>query len=141
MSLYASQLAKRKQLAGVAQITASSFQPDNPPEHTIDNDLSTRWAAPGIGSWITYDLGAERTATGVGVAFYRGAERVAYIQITTSLDGAAWNPPMSVQSSGATNDIQIFDLEDVRARYVRIISFGNSENDFAAITEGDIYGL
>ena len=110
VSLYASQLAKRKKLASVARVTASSFEPENPPENTIDNDLSTRWAAQGIGSWITYDLGAERTVSSVGVAFYRGTERIAYIQITTSLDGTTWNPPISLQSSGATNDIQIFDL-------------------------------
>ena len=34
-----------------------------------------------------------------------------------------------------------FDLEDVRARYVRIISLGNFQNDAAAITETDIYDL
>jgi hypothetical protein len=141
VSLYASQLAKRKKLASVAQVTASSFEPENPPEHTVENDLGTRWAAKGIGSWITYDLGAERTVSSVGVAFFRGTERIAYIQIATSLDGTSWNPPVSLQSSGTTNDSQIFDLTDVRARYVRIISLGNSENAFAAITKTDIYGI
>ncbi len=140
MSLYASQLAKRKKLASVARITASSFEPENPPEHTIDNDLGTRWAAKGIGSWIMYDLGAERTVTRVGVAFYLGTERVAFIRITTSLDGTTWNLPLSLHSSGSTNDIQIFDISDVRARYVRIASLGNSQDDSAAITETDIYG-
>ena len=37
--------------------------------------------------------------------------------------------------------MQMFDLRDVRARYVRITSLGNSQNDFAAITETDIYGI
>ena len=52
-----------------------------------------------------------------------------------------WNPPISLQSSGTTNDSQIFDLTDVRAHYVRIISLGNSQNTFAAITKTDIYGI
>ena len=141
VSLYASQVAKRRKLASVARITASSSEPDNSPEQTIDNDLGTRWAAPGTGSWIQYDLGAERTVTAVGLGFYRGEERIAYIQITTSLDGTTWSPPVSFQSSGTTNDTQVFDLADVRARYVRIISLGNSRNESAAITETDIYGL
>lgn len=140
VSLYESQLAQREGLASVERVTASSFEPENPPENTIDNDLSTRWAAQGSGSWIKYDLGAARTVNGVGVAFYRGTERIAYIQITTSLDGTTWTSPISFRSSGASNDIQIFNLGSVRARYVRIISLGNTQNDFAAITETDIYG-
>lgn len=140
VSLYESQLARRKQLVSVARITASSFEPDNPPDHTTDNDLGTRWAAPGVGTWITYDLGVERTISRVAIAFYRGTERIAYLQITTSLDATTWGVPVGVQSSGATNDSQVFPLTGVRARYVRIISFGNSENDFAAITETEIYG-
>ena len=75
-----------------------------------------------------------------GSRFIRGTERIAYIQITTSLDGTTWNLPLSLHSSGSTNDIQIFDITDVRARYVRIISLGNTQNDSAAITETDIYG-
>ena len=139
-SLYESQFEKHMGLASIARVTASSFEPGNPPENTIDNDLSTRWAAQGSGSWITYDLSAPRSVTGVGVAFYQGAGRIAYIQLTTSLDGTTWTPPINFHSSGATNDIQMFNLANIRARYVRIISLGNSQNSFAAITETGIYG-
>jgi len=45
VSLYASQLAKRLGILDVARVTATSFQPENPPEHTIDNSLSARCSA------------------------------------------------------------------------------------------------
>jgi hypothetical protein len=140
VSLYESQLAKREGRVSVERVTASSFQAGNPPEDTLDHDLGTRWAAPGGGSWITYDLGAASTVNSVGVAFYRGTERTARIEIATSPDGTTWTTPIDFQSSGATNDMQIIDLTSVQARYVRIISLGNSENEYAAITETAIYG-
>ena len=59
VSLYASQLAKRKKLASVARVTASCSESGNPPENTIDNDLSTRWACQGVGSSITYMILAQ----------------------------------------------------------------------------------
>jgi hypothetical protein len=141
VSLYESQLAKRRKAARVGRIRASAFEPENPPENTIDNDLSTRWASQGIGSWITYDLGSEATVANVGIAFYRGSERIAYFQISTSVDGTTWSPPISFHSSGQTDDSQSFDLADVSARYVRIISLGNSQNDFAGITETEVHGI
>ena len=75
----------------------------------------------------------------VGIAFYRGTQRIAHVQITTSLDQNTWSSPVSLQSSGGTDGIQRFDIPDVRARYVRITSLGNTENDFASITETEIY--
>lgn len=33
-------------------------------------------------------------------------------QITTTVDGTTWKPSVSFQNSGATNDIQIFNLTD-----------------------------
>lgn len=72
--------------------------------------------------------------------FTGGTQRFAHVQITTSLDQNTWSSPVTLQSSGDTDEIHCFDITDVRARYVRITSLGNTENDFASITETDIYG-
>jgi hypothetical protein len=139
-SLYGSQVARRLGILLVARVTATSFQPDNPPEHTIDGSLATRWSAAGSGGSITFDLGEDHMIRSVGVAFYRGTQRIAYFQISASLDQTTWSPSLSFQSSGATDEIQRFAIPEVRARYVRITSLGNTENDFASITEAAIYG-
>jgi hypothetical protein len=140
VSLYASQLAKRNKLASVERVTASTSEAGNPPENSTDTDLGTRWAAKGLGALITYDLGSERTVSGIGIAFYRGTERVAFFRIATSVDGTTWDLALNGRSSGSTSNLQVFDVREVRARYLRIISLGNSENSYAAITEAAIYG-
>ena len=38
-------------------------------------------------------------------------------------------------SSGTTKNLQTFDFPDVQARYVRIVGYGNSQNNWNSITE------
>jgi hypothetical protein len=139
VSLYASQVAKRNRILSVDRITTSSLQPKHPAEHTVDNDLSTWWSAEGDSSWIMYDLGEDHTVNSIGIAFYKGVDRVARVYADTSLDEITWTSPLILEASGASNDSQRFDLSNRRARYVRITSLGNTQDNSSAITEVDIY--
>jgi hypothetical protein len=116
VSLYASQLAKRNKLASVERVTASTSEAGNPPENRTDTDVGTRWTAKGLGALITYDLGSERTVSGIGIVFYRGTERVAFFRIATSVDGTTWDLALNGRSSGSTSNLQVFDVREVRAR-------------------------
>jgi len=112
----------------------------NIPTNTIDNDLGTRWSNLGIGSWIVYDLGGQRDLCNVDIAWYTGDRRTNSFVISASSDGSTYTNIYTGSSSGTTLLPEKYDLPDVNARYVRITVNGNTQNDWASITEVDIYG-
>ncbi len=134
---------EEEELLTVAEenITASDND-GNLPKNTIDGDYNTRWSAEGSGQWIQYDLGKYYFVSFLKIAFYKGNERQAYFDIQVSDDGAEWTDVLTDQeSSGTTAALQIFNFENVTARYVRFIGYGNSENDWNSITEFQIWGM
>lgn len=122
---------------GVINITASGYETgtSNTPEKTMDFDLSTRWSANGAGEWIMYDLGETVTVHSVELAFFNGASRLAYISIALSTDGEAFDEVFNGASGGKTNELELFDFDDSKARYVKITGFGNSQSTWNSITE------
>ncbi len=124
----------------VSSLTASKYQEGNPPENTLDGDLGTRWSALGDGEWIEYDLGAAATVDYVQIAWYRGDRRSASFDLHVSIDNVVWREVYSGASSGTTVDLEAYDINDTRARFVRIIGYGNTSNGWNSITEVEIYG-
>lgn len=59
---------------------------------TIDGnfDPESRWSAEGPEEWISYDIGALRTVTDIGVAWHSGNVRSSYFDIYVSDDGQNW---------------------------------------------------
>lgn len=117
----------------------ASANDGNVPANAIDNNLGTRWTAGGDGQWIRFDLGSTKTVTKVTMAFYKGSERTAQFNIQASKDGTTWTTAYSGISSGTTNQQETYDFSDMSARYVRILGYGNTQNNFNSITEVDIY--
>ncbi|MGD1837287.1 MAG: discoidin domain-containing protein, partial [Nitrososphaeraceae archaeon] len=113
---------------------------DRPVEDAIDNNLSTRWSNHGLGSWIQLDLGQEKEICDIGLAWYKGDERHMDFIISSSLDGTSFNQIYSGKSSGTSTDSEIYDIPDVKARYLKITVTGNSMNDWASISEIDVFG-
>lgn len=133
-------ILKYKNVCGVQinsdMITSSSIQePENPPENTIDGDLSTRFAASGGGEWIQYDLGAVTTVDHLSIAWMNGDERVYTFKISVSEDGLAWTDVFDGKTSGTTNDLETHTFPACSARYIRITGFGNTVNSWNSITE------
>jgi hypothetical protein len=124
----------------ISSVAASDYQTGNPPEHTIDGDLDTRWSAFGDGQWIEFDLGSTTNVGYVKIAWYRGDDRIATFDIEASSDGINWSQIYSGQSSGTTVNHESYDFNDLTARYVRIVGHGNTENDWNSINEVEIYG-
>lgn len=125
----------------IAGVTASAFQDPNVPENTLDGDLGTRWSAQGDGQWIRYELTACDTVSQVSVAWYQGDVRTASFNVETSEDGVTWISAHSGSSSGETLDPQPVDIDDTFACFVRIVGFGNSQNNWNSITEVQIEGF
>lgn len=123
----------------VASVTASNDD-GNGAANTLDNNLSTRWSAQGDGEWIRYDLGGTKTISYVDIAFHKGDQRVADFQIQVSNTTSNWTTVFTGSSNGNTTVLQTFDFADINGRYVRIVGFGNTQNNWNSLTEVDIYG-
>jgi hypothetical protein len=125
----------------IAAVTASSWEAANVPANTIDGDFGTRWSAFGDGQWIQYDLGvATMTVSQVTIAWYQGKWRKSRFDVEVSKNGTTWTRVFSGTSRGRTLDPEAYDVADVTARYIRIVGYGNSMNNWNSITEVAIYG-
>jgi streptogramin lyase len=124
----------------ISTVKASGFQSGNPPQNAIDNNLNTRWSQEGIGSWIQIDLGIQKLICSVDIAWYSGNQRQNNFVISVSSDGTTFNNIFTGRSSGNTLSPENYDFSDVNARYVKITVNGNTQNQWASITESDVYG-
>ncbi|HTH23031.1 MAG TPA: LamG-like jellyroll fold domain-containing protein, partial [Nitrososphaeraceae archaeon] len=124
----------------ISAVQANGFQSGNPPQNAIDNNLNTRWSQEGIGSWIQLDLGIEKLICSVDIAWYSGNQRQNNFVISVSSDGTTFNNIFTGTSSGTTLSPEKYDIVDVNARYVKITVNGNTQNQWASITEIDVYG-
>ncbi|WP_052144561.1 CBM96 family carbohydrate-binding protein [Halalkalibacter okhensis] len=119
---------------------SASVHDGNVPENTLDDDLGTRWSAQGIGEWIQFDLGKVEEIGYLGVAFYNGHIRTTTIDVELSQDGESWTKAVQQNvSSGENLNLEAVDFENQAARYVRIIGFGNSSNDWNSLSAVHIY--
>lgn len=113
----------------------------NVPENTLVDDLGTRWSAQGIGEWIQFDLGAAKEVGYIGVAFHSGDIRTSIVDVELSLDGNSWNKVVDrFESSGTSLNLEAIDFVDQEARYVRLIGYGNTVNQWNSITAVHVYG-
>lgn len=117
---------------------AANGNDGNVPQNTIDNNLSTRWSNNGVGSWIQYDLGQDKTVCDVKIAWYKGNERQSNFAVSVSTDGKSYKDVYSGKSSGTTLNEEVYDFADVTARYVKVTVNGNTNNAWASITETNI---
>lgn len=112
-------------------------EPGNVPENTLDGNLETRWSAEGD-QWIQYDLGEEKTITGVKVAWYLGDQRTTKFDVQVSRDAVTWETVYSGQSSGNTAELESVPMTEKTARYVRVYGHGNSQSMWNSPTEVEI---
>ena len=109
-----------------------------PPSHTIDNKLDTFFSANGKGQWVQYNLGRTRTLHGVSLAWYQGNVRAFAFEVLASEDGETWIPVYRGTSAGDTLELEDHLFDPVQARFVRIVGYGNTVNDWMSITEARI---
>ena len=113
----------------------------NVPSNVIDNNLNTRWSNLGQGSWIQLDLGSKKSICSVDIAWYLGNTRQNNFVISVSDDGTAFTNKFSGTSSGTTTSPEKYTLPaGTEGRYVRITVNGNTQNDWASITEISSFG-
>lgn len=119
----------------ITTVTASGAEAANPASNVLDGSLSTRWSSLGVGSWIQADLGSVKSIAAVSVAWYAGASRSSNLEVAVSKDGSAFTKIYADASTGSTTNLETYDFAMTDARYVRVIVNGNSENNWASVTE------
>ena len=124
----------------IVAVEASVEPNDNTKEHTIDKKMGTRWSVHGKGNWLQYDLGKAKTVSSVSVAWYSGISRAYYFTVEVSKDGVSWSEAYSGESTKTTNEQEHYRFKPVKARYVKLIGQGNSNNAWNNITEFAAWG-
>jgi F5/8 type C domain/FG-GAP repeat len=123
----------------ITSITASGND-GNLPQNVLDGNLGTRWSSLGVGQFITADLGSTQKISDVDIAWYKGNARQYHFVIATSIDGNTFINRLSRDSSGTTTSSETYGVPSIDARYLRVTVNGNTQNDWASITELDILG-
>jgi hypothetical protein len=128
----------------VASVGASGYQDPNVPQNTLDNNLATRWSAPGDGQWIQYDLGVLKAVGRVDIAWYQatGQQWESVFDIAVSSDADTWTTVFSGRSISGNVRPEGYGFSTVTCRYVRIIGhgqIGSPSSTWNSITEVDIY--
>ncbi|MGV8106892.1 MAG: discoidin domain-containing protein [Nitrososphaerota archaeon] len=119
----------------ITGISASGSTQNFPPNNVVDKNFNTLWSIYGKGSWIQLDLGTSKNICSVNIAWYKGDVRENNFVITTSTDGTNYKTVLSSKSSGDTLSFDKYEIPSTVARYVKIIVNGNTQNDYASITE------
>src|SRR5437899_2900495 len=124
----------------IASVSANGND-GNVPANVLDNNLNTRWSNLGVGSFIQADLGGQKTICSVDIAWYRGNLRVNDFVISVSSDGTSFTNVFTGKSSGTTLSAEKYSLPtSVTTRFVRVTVNGNTENQWASITELSVVG-
>jgi hypothetical protein len=119
----------------ISEVSAASSQVGFPSSNVVDTNLNTIWSNYGVGSWIQLDLGTSKNICDIDIAWYKGNQRQNNFVISTSLDGKSYKTVLTTKSSGNTLSYENYVLPDTLARYVKITVNGNTQNNYASISE------
>ena len=126
----------------ITNVAASNnAEKGNTAKNVIDSKVNLRWAANGVGTFIQADLGSIKTICSLGIAWYKGDARHYNFDISVSKDGNAYTKAFSGTSAGKTSQIENNTFREIDGRYIKVTVNGNSENDWASITEMRVDGL
>lgn len=135
--LHLTALLFAKQIPVVSAIASSDD--GHIPANAIDGDLNTRWSAQGDNQWIQFDLGREQEVGYAAIAYYQGIFRQGKFEISVSSSGNSWTRVWSGRSPKGSNNLEIYPFRHVKARFVRIIGHGNTQNDWNSFSEIEFY--
>ena len=122
--------------------TFESSRSGFPAENAIDGNLDTRWSSSGEDRNIYVDLGGVARIDDVGIAWFDGNDRVSEFRIYTRTGTSGiWNEVFEGESSGDTAGIEIFNVDDEDARFVRIEVESNDFNGIQNISEIQVFGV
>jgi hypothetical protein len=123
----------------ISGITASNSQPKHPASYAIDNSSTTRWANDGKGSWIQLDLGSVQNVCSVDTSWFMQNPRVYNFVLAASTDGINFPNKIENKSNGTALGPEKYYMNNTKARIIRITINGNSENNYASMSDIKVY--
>ncbi len=121
-----------------AMLTAPTDEAANPPANAVDGNASTFWAAS-KGHEMVIDLGSSAVVSTVGVQMrkYDDSRTVNY-GVAVSADGSSYSQIFSGACAAGGGTMEYVSV-GANARYVKIITNGNSVSDWASVAEVEVY--
>jgi len=101
----------------------------------FDGSLESTWSALGKNVYIDFELMKEAVPQEVGISWYKGDSRSYHFEIQLSCGGGQFVPVYQGKSSGKSNEIEKYTFEGCVASDMRIMFFGNDENEWNAVSE------
>lgn len=121
-------------VANIKSVNVSGYTNENfIPTNAIDCDQLSEWSVNGIGNYITLELDSPETINNVRISFDEGQTRTYNFEILTSMDGSNFNSKGSFTNQESTESFETFSFTPIIAKYVKIVTNGNSENDLNTI--------
>jgi calcineurin-like phosphoesterase family protein len=105
----------------------------------IDGSTDSRWSSLGLGSSITLKLDKTSTICGVNISWYRGTERTNTFVISLSNNGKSFTDVFE-GSSKRQSSFESYSFRDTSAQFLRITVTGNSQNNWASVSEVKVFG-
>lgn len=113
----------------------------NVPANAIDGKLDTRWSAFGKGQFLRLDLGTPKKVNKIKIAWYQGDKRSNSFEITTAANtGDSFISRFKGNSQQGSTALQEYPIPETTCRYIRIIGYGNTQNDWVSISEAEVWG-
>jgi len=107
-----------------------------PPGNIFDNDLTTKWAAKGLGHWVQFTLTEVRVLESIDVAFSVGSRNDIF-DLLVSTDSITWITVLDKQIGELGLVVGNYDFIDIEAKYIKYVAQGNiqSNSDWNSIAE------
>ena len=97
----------------------------------FDGSFGTRWSyqldESGNNGYGIFDFGEVKTLDKLYMSFLNGEKRSYKFSIYVSEDNVTYTPVFEMkETSGKTNQFEEYDLSNVKARYIKMVGYGNS---------------
>lgn len=119
------------------KVTASSYQQGYKPQNAVDGNVNTSWRALGSGQWIQLDLGKPVMVNTLYLTWHLGDTRTAGYKLESSIDGKTWEFLFFGGSQG-TKWQEEEEFWPALARYIRLVGYGNTKNQWNSIVEIEV---
>lgn len=125
----------------IVNVTCSDRQNDvNVETNVTDMDYNTRWSCETQGSYVTLELAEVSPVAYIGIAMYSGDERQSVVSIQISEDGENFKEVVTRYSTSVTLNMEPISLGGTyNAKYIRVLGYGNTINNWNSITELRVY--
>jgi len=116
-------------------VPSGEYAVSTTPDNVTDRSSQTYWDSFGKGQFIQLKLIALSNIVSVSIAWFKGDKRKYNFLISVSEDGETFSEVFRGISGGETVLAEKYVVSNTTAQYIRITVNGNTENDWASISQ------